>query len=367
MRHARAASLTANHRGDWLSLAERCLHTAEVTGSNPVSPTAIANTEGEKVEIRRIQWVDSIREVWPNEDLDFTPWLKENLDVFEESLGFEFERDSIQREERTGNSASSLKVDLVGTTDSGQSVIIENQFGSSDHAHLGKVLTYTAAFEADIAIWIVEEPRSEHVKAIEWLNDSGRLTAYMFKIQVVRIDDSSVAPLLTLIIGPSSDEIAESKREMTEAERSIKAFNTELLKHAKTQTDLYAKITASKRSPSVSYDKGAYLRCMVLKESNSVDLWIDGGKGKEDWNEEVYRQLFSNKDAIEESFGHSLEWKDNVRRGRKVIHTCDGGWADQENWQEIIEDVVDRTVRLEGAIRRYLKKAIKRANAASSS
>ena len=25
--------------GDWLSWLERCLHTAEVTGSNPVSPT----------------------------------------------------------------------------------------------------------------------------------------------------------------------------------------------------------------------------------------------------------------------------------------------------------------------------------------
>ena len=27
--------------GDWLSWLERCLHTAEVTGSNPVSPTPV--------------------------------------------------------------------------------------------------------------------------------------------------------------------------------------------------------------------------------------------------------------------------------------------------------------------------------------
>jgi len=49
----------------------------------------------------------------------------------------------------------------------------KNQLGKSDHDHLGKLLTYLSAMEAKTAIWIVGEPRPEHVKAAGWLNESG--------------------------------------------------------------------------------------------------------------------------------------------------------------------------------------------------
>ena len=46
--------------GDWLSWLERCLHTAEVTGSNPVSPTprniSVEITSGSLVENQRNAW-----------------------------------------------------------------------------------------------------------------------------------------------------------------------------------------------------------------------------------------------------------------------------------------------------------------------
>src|SRR5690625_6032017 len=46
-------------------------------------------------------------------------------------------------------------------------VIIENQLEKSNHDHLGKLITYLSAVGADCAIWIVSEPRSEHVKAVD--------------------------------------------------------------------------------------------------------------------------------------------------------------------------------------------------------
>ena len=49
---------------------------------------------------------------------------------------------------------------------------IENQIGKSNDDQLGKLITYSSALEARVAVWIVSEPRPEHTKAITWLNES---------------------------------------------------------------------------------------------------------------------------------------------------------------------------------------------------
>jgi hypothetical protein len=107
-----------------------------------------------------------LREVWPHEALDFTRWLQVNLDVLSEHLPVALT--SAEREQ----SAGAFSVDLVAEDADGNVVVIENQLERSDHDHLGKMITYLAAFEAKRAIWIVADPRPEHVRAVSWLNDA---------------------------------------------------------------------------------------------------------------------------------------------------------------------------------------------------
>src|SRR3954462_2861119 len=83
----------------------------------------------------------ALREVWRHEALDFTTWLEHNGDVLSDALGITI--DNIERE----RSAGSFNVDLVGEDEADDSVAIENQLGRSDHDHLGKLITYLAAFE----------------------------------------------------------------------------------------------------------------------------------------------------------------------------------------------------------------------------
>lgn len=118
-----------------------------------------------------------LREVWRHEARDFTAWLQENLDVLNDLLDFTLV--SAEREQSTGN----FNVDLVAEDKGGNTVIIENQLAKSDHDHLGKVITYLAAVETKRAIWIVADPRPEHVGAITWLNESSSASFYLVKVE----------------------------------------------------------------------------------------------------------------------------------------------------------------------------------------
>src|SRR5437016_3620830 len=180
-----------------------------------------------------------LREVWKHEALDFTKWLEGNIDVLGEVLDLSLT--NVEREHSTGD----FSVDLVAEDAAGEAVIIENQLGKSDHDHLGKLMTYLAALEAKIAIWIVGDPRPEHVKAAGWLNESGLARFYLVKLEAVRIGGSPPAPLLTLITGPSEEttETGEKKKELAGRHEARLRFWAGLLERAKQRTKLHANIS----------------------------------------------------------------------------------------------------------------------------
>ena len=68
--------------------------------------------------------------------------------------------------------AGDFSIDIVAETDFGE-IVIENQYGQSDHRHLGQLVTYLSHRDVQRAVWIVQHGRSEHVKAVETLNERG--------------------------------------------------------------------------------------------------------------------------------------------------------------------------------------------------
>ncbi len=59
--------------------------------------------------------------------------------------------------------------------------------------------------EAKTAVWIVSEPRAEHVSTIAWLNETSPASFYLLKVEAIQIASSRPAPLLTLVVGPSEE------------------------------------------------------------------------------------------------------------------------------------------------------------------
>ena len=202
-----------------------------------------SNAAGPETGIGRIQRVP-LRDVWSHEAHDFTTWLEENIDVLADATGLQF--GGAEREK----SAGAFSVDLIAEDEDGHKVVIENQLERSDHDHLGKLLTYLVAMQARRAVWIVADPRPEHVGAISWLNESSSADFLLLKLEAIRIGDSKPAPLLTRIVGPSEETraVGRKKKEWAENERVRHRFFEGLLRHAKSRTQLHANISPSKQN-----------------------------------------------------------------------------------------------------------------------
>ena len=293
----------------------------------------------------------NLREVWPHEATNFTTWLQENIDILAAALDMPLI--SPDREQPAG----SFSVDLIAEDGDGNSVVIENQLGKSDHDHLGKVITYLALTDAKSAVWIVGEPRAEHVSAIAKLNE-GTADFYLVKLEAIRIEDSPPAALLTLITGPSREvkEEGQRKKEASALHQARLDFWKELLAYAKTKTRLHAGL-----SPSTSYAIGTKisgaisLNYYVRQEDTQIGAYIDRGTG-EDYNRRVFRKLHSRKDQIEQAFGESLEWIDTegVQACRIDKTISLGGWTNQDKWPEVHNAMVSNMIRFHKALKPHL-------------
>jgi len=134
-----------------------------------------------------------ITKIFKNEG-EFSDWLVENIDILEHYIKLpKIDKESIEREKETGTGRFFVDIFAKTVEEPKKTVIIENQFGSSDHDHLGKILTYARGTDADIVVWIVEKALDEHRSVIKWLNDLTDKFFFLVEVKGFRIRDSPVA------------------------------------------------------------------------------------------------------------------------------------------------------------------------------
>ena len=295
-----------------------------------------------------------LREVWSHEARDFTTWLEENIDVLNDAIDLSLS--IVEREQRAGD----FRIDLVAKDESDNRIIIENQLERSNHDHLGKLITYLTKIGAKTAIWIVEDPRPEHVGAISWLNESSSASFYLIKLEAVKIGDSLPAPLLTPIVGPieESQEVDEKKEAPAERDSLRHRFWTQLLERAKERTPLHANTSPQRRNIRATAGKrGLRFSYVIQQHASEIELYIDrGGWESEGENEDIFDTFEKSKQDIEEAFGEPLEWQrlEDQRACRIGKQLSLGGYRDEEKWQEIQDAMIDAMIRLEKAFRPHI-------------
>jgi len=246
-------------------------------------------------------------------------------------------------------SAGSFSIDLVAEDNDGNSVVIENQLEKSNHDHLGKLITYLSAVEAKAGVWIVKDPRAEHIKAINWLNESNSASFYLIKVEAISIGNSRPAPLLTLIVGPSEEgrEVGKIKKEQYERYAIRERFWQQLLDYAKTKTKIHSNISATEHNwlgTKAGLLPGLGLNYAVRQHSIDVELYIDLGKDKEKENLAFFEKLEKQKPRIEKVFGGKLEWQ-----------RLEGKRSCRIKWIRIHEVAVDAMIKLNKALNPHIQ------------
>jgi hypothetical protein len=248
---------------------------------------------------------------------------------------------------------------LVAEDEVGRVVIIENQLERSNHDHLGKLITYTAMMDAQVAIWIVAEPRPEHVRAVSWLNGSAPSDFYLLKIEGIRIADSAPAPLLTLIVGPSEEShvAGDTKRELAERHVIRRDFWTALPERARSRTRLHGGVSPSHSTwISTGVGRSGLSYVYVLTQHGSgVELYIDRGRESGDENMRIFDALYAHRDEVEANFGGSLDWQRlETKRACRIRIDFEGGYRDEDRWPQIQDAMINAMIRLEAALKPHI-------------
>ena len=153
-------------------------------------------------ELGTLVEINELRNVWPNEADDFTPWLasEENIQILSKALHLNLE--VIDMEASVGAFSADI---FARDLDSDNLVIIENQLTETDHKHLGQIITYASGKNANTLIWITKCAREEHQAAVEWLNNhlDSDLGVFLCEIKLYKIDDSNPAVKFEVIERPN--------------------------------------------------------------------------------------------------------------------------------------------------------------------
>jgi len=299
------------------------------------------------------------RNVWKNEEKDFTPWLAKNIDVLGEKLGMD-----LSLMEREADVGESFEADLLVEGPGGDLVVIENQFGKSDHDHLGKILTYLTNLEAKTAVWICENPQPEHIEAVDWLNKNSPqdISFYLIRLEAFQIENSPPAPHFSIVSEPSKQmkEAGAVKEEM--AERHIRRldFWEKLLEKSKVKTDLFLNVSRSKENwiTTGAGKAGLAYVYVILMNSARVELYIDTGDANK--NKKIFDELYKKREQIETDFGDQLDWQrlDDKRASRIAKIVENKGLVNIDDWFSIQDNMIDAMIRLEKALSKHIRQIV---------
>lgn len=249
----------------------------------------------------------------PGEATTFTPWLSQNIDLLSARL------DMNLLVEGTEVDAGDFSADILARdVSTNKLVVIENQYGSTDHRHLGQILTYASMLGAQTVIWIAEAIRAEHQATINFLNQHLRsgLQLYALEVGAIRIDDSRPALTFNVVCAPSERSVKPTGAEISETQTRYQAFFQRLIDVLRTEHQFTnARVGQPQGWYTFASENSKLYRYSVSFAAKSrvrVEVYIDSPE--RELNKALLATLRERAPEIEAAFrstpGPSLEWEE---------------------------------------------------------
>lgn len=221
-----------------------------------------------------------------------------------------------------------------------------------------KILTYLTNLEANICIWIAEDPVEEHANVIDWLNETTpeNVAFYLVKIEVIRTGGKSpVSPLFTVIRRPTETKKQIGKEEKEYAERHIvrKKFWTQFIAEMDKKSTMCLNISPSTEAwIGIALGMaGVGMNFVISQRYARTEININRGDKKE--NKRVFNLLYGMKKKIEKNFGEKLIWDrmdENVTSNVKC--QLDGVDVFEEaDWPKMNKFMIEKGVKMQKVFR----------------
>lgn len=310
----------------------------------------------------RLEKITNLRQVWPGEASHFTPWLArpENIAALADALGFGpdgFEVEAVEF------SVGAFRADILArdlTSPEGDRVLIENQFGRSDHDHLGKLITYASGLKARTVILIGEEIREEHRSAMDWLNQisDDQHQFFAVSLELWRIGESLPAPRFNVVVKPNDwERLVNSTATlavdgMTELKQLYVRYWAALGDHFRaTNSKLRARKPQGQQWSGFSIGRsGIELNAFINTNAQWIraELTLNGDSGKA-W----FARLLPAQMQIAQELPFAVEWEEMPDRKQSRISVTLPGTSpvDEADWPRQHAWLLSRLTELDRVFR----------------
>lgn len=307
------------------------------------------------VNIGKLEEITDLRTIWPNEAMDFTPWLSQddNISFLADAVGLDITIDE------TESSVGDFKVDVfaseIGTN---RKIIIENQLEATDHDHLGKLITYASGKSADVIIWVVKHAREEHRAAIEWLNNhtDENIGFFLCEIKLYHIGSSAPAVKFEVIEKPNnwSKEI-KYNRSWNEIQHQRYDFWVAFQDYAYQNADFVENFNF--RKPTTNQWMGFSIG------SSACDIGVEQVQTQNKLcvalniqnNKALFHTFFDNKEDIESDTRLSFDWREmSENKASSIIIEKNVSFGDRKQWIAHFDWLIDVMLRMKKTFRKYL-------------
>ena len=289
----------------------------------------------------------SLRQVWSDEARDFTPWLKDHLQLLGSKLNLALEPVAA---EVTLPGAG--RVDIIAEQVSTKAkVVIENQLEVSDDSHCLRLLGYAANADANILVWVAQDFTDYHRSILSWLNESDNIAVYAVAVRAYRVADSIAADFQLVVEPPQSHPEATS----TSTRMTTNTYYADFYRPVVAQLRRAGLPPVSRggwrgrwRSFETGYSQVVY--AAGLSEDRAwAFLSVNGAE-----NQGIYHALTQHRGQIDVELGGDTEWEQGVNQSWVGLQTQAVLSAPMINLEVVGECIAENLLRLRTVVQPYL-------------